>query len=403
MRILILALGSNGDITPCAALGGALAQRGHSVRLATHSDFENLARENGLAFTSIAPSSRDMVARAGIRLDRMIAQFVDLANEMTGKLSNPELLSTDLILNQLPGGLFGMDLAEKAGIPMVGLAYLPILPTGAFPAIGWPLLPWRAYNRFTYRVAEGLVRRLFQAPLNQWRKNVLGLPPLSFIGRLHELGSLRFPWLAGFSPRIIPPPRDWGEYVHVTGYWHPPEGGWQPDAGLSRFLESSPPPLFIGFGSMAVPDPDVTTQMVLEALRLSGQRAVLHVGWGGLGECDLPASVHAIRYAPYNWLFPRCAGAVIHGGSGAVHCVARAGIPALVVPFLFDQFDWGRRLHTLNAGPSPLPFKGLTAQRLAKCLNDIPAYQVSAAGLGNAVRREDGLAEAVRILEGLSR
>jgi UDP:flavonoid glycosyltransferase YjiC (YdhE family) len=336
MKITLLALGSNGDVTPCATLGGALARRGHQVRLASHADFDALAAENGLDFTPAAPSSRLLVARAGIRLDKLIAQFVEMAGDLARGFSARELLTADLILNQLPGGLFGWDLAEKRAVPMIELAYLPIVPTDAFPAIGWPRLPWPAYTRLTYRFAEVLVWELFRGAVNRWRKTELGLPPQPRAGHFQRLGSPEAPWLLGVSPALLPPPADWSRHVHVTGYWHPPEHEWQPPHNLLRFIESGPPPVFIGFGSMTMPDP------------------------------------------------------------------ARAGVPTLVVPFLYDQFGWGRRIHELAAGPRPLPFKQLTPRRLAARLRelvDTPRYVVGAAALGRQVQTETGLESAADLVE----
>lgn len=403
MKITLLALGSNGDVTPCAALGGALARRGHQVRLASHADFDALAAENGLEFTPAAPSSRLLVARAGIRLDKLIAQFVEMAGDLARGFSAAELRAADLILNQLPGGLFGWDLAEKSAVPMIELAYLPIVPTAAFPAIGWPRLPWPAYSRLTYRFAEVLVWELFRGAVNRWRKTELHLPPQPRAGNFQRLGSPEAPWLLGVSPALLPPPADWSRHVHVTGYWHPPEREWQPPRELLRFIENGPPPVFIGFGSMTMPDPARTANAVRAALRQSGLRAVLHAGWAGLDGGEAPDdTIFPIRYAPYTWLFPRMAGVVIHGGAGAVHCAARAGVPALVVPFLYDQFGWGRRLHELQAGPRPLPFKQLTPSRLAQRLRELvdpPRYTAGAAGLGRQVQSETGLESAADLVE----
>jgi UDP:flavonoid glycosyltransferase YjiC (YdhE family) len=405
MRISILALGSNGDVTPCAALGGALARRGHQVRLASHEDFSPLAEANNLAFTPVAPPSQILVARAGIRLDRLVRQFVDLAGELARGFSANELRDSDLILNQLPGGLYGWDLAEKAGIPMVELAYLPIIPTAAFPAIGWPRLPWPAYNRATYRLAANLIWNYFRAPINRWRKQTLGLPPQPRKGNFHQLGTAAAPWLAGFSPALIPPPSDWDTHVHVTGYWHSPDGTWQPSPDLLRFLDQGQPPVFIGFGSMSMQNPTRVTRIVLEALRITGLRAVLHTGWAGLASAEnepIPENIISINYAPYTWLFKRMAGVVIHGGAGAVHCAARAGVPTLVVPFLYDQFGWGKRIHELKAGPPPLPFKKLASDQLALRLGELvntPVYAAGAADLGRRIQPEDGLSAAVEYVE----
>jgi sterol 3beta-glucosyltransferase len=158
--------------------------------------------------------------------------------------------------------------------------------------------------------------------------------------------------------------------MHVTGYWFPEDEEWQPPADLVRFLEGGSRPVFVGFGSMPVPDAEGTTVLVLEALRLSGQRGIVHAGWGGVGGSDLPEWAFRLEYAPYGWLFPRMAAVVHHGGSGTTAFGLRAGVPSLVVPFLFDQFYWGRRIAELGVGRAPVPFGKLTAEGLAAAIDE---------------------------------
>ncbi len=168
------------------------------------------------------------------------------------------------------------------------------------------------------------------------------------------------PFLCGFSEHVVPRPPDWGGNVHVTGWWYPEEPRWQPPADLQRFIEQGSPPVFIGFGSMPVRDPARTTALIVEAVRQSGRRAVLHAGWAGLGGrlgSGVPPEIFPIDYAPYGWLFPRMAAVVHHGGSGTSGMGFRSGVPSIIVPFGFDQFYWGRRAFELGVGPQPLPFR----------------------------------------------
>jgi UDP:flavonoid glycosyltransferase YjiC (YdhE family) len=200
---------------------------------------------------------------------------------------------------------------------------------------------------------------------------------------------------------VVPRPPDWGEHIHITGYWYPEDETWGPPDELRRFIEAGPPPVFIGFGSMPVSQPERTTSLVLEALKRAGQRAVLHTGWAGLGG-DLHDDVFQIEYAPYNWLFPRMAAVVHHGGSGTTASGLRAGVSTLIVPFLFDQSYWGRRVAALGAGPAPIPYKQLSVDRLAegitRAVNDA-AMRQRAASLGQKIRAEDGIAQARQIIE----
>jgi len=415
LRITILALGSRGDVLPCAVLGQALAREGHKVCLASLENYAPLAAAHGLSFHALPGDARAILGapsgialaesgRSVLRAWRAIMQsFGAAARGYTRELG--ALGPTDAIINQLPGALFGVDLAEQREIPMLMAAVIPLTRTRAFPMMSFPTPPVSlpAYNALTYRIAEQLVWQVFRPVVNRWRREVLGLAPWPLGGCFRQLAARRVPVVNGFSAYVVPRPPDWGDHVHVTGYWLPAEQRWQPPTDLLRFLDAGPPPVYVGFGSMPMRDPQRVTGVVLEALRLSGQRGIVGAGWGGLRQDALPETVFAIDYAPYRWLFARVAAVVHHGGSGTTGMGLCAGVPSIVVPFLFDQFFWGRRVAELGAGPAPVPYRQLSAERLAVAIaaavSDAGMRQ-RAAALGEQIQAEDGIGNAVRVIEG---
>ncbi len=299
--------------------------------------------------------------------------------------------------------LFGYDLAERYELPMLIAAVIPLWPTRDFAMMGMPKLPLPGYNRLTYTLSWQLGWQLFRPTVNRWRRRTLGLPPSPVRGYFDQLGARRFPVLNGFSRHVVPRPPDWEEHIHLTGYWYPKDENWKPPPDLVEFLASGTPPVFIGFGSMPLPDPAGATQIILAALARAGMRGVLHAGWGGLGEGDLPEYAYKLEYAPYDWLFPHMALVVHHGGSGTTALALRAGVPSLVTPILFDQFFWGDRVAALGVGPRPLPFKRLTVDRLAAAISGAAAdedMRQRAAGLGRLLAAEDGVSRAVELIEG---
>jgi sterol 3beta-glucosyltransferase len=153
---------------------------------------------------------------------------------------------------------------------------------------------------------------------------------------------------------------------------------------------------------MPVPDPAGTTQLIVEALRYTGQRGILHAGWAGLAQNDLPENILRIEYAPYAWLFPRMGMVVHHGGSGTTAFGLMSGVPSQVVSFTYDQPFWGRRVAALGAGPPPLPFNHLTTRALVKSIESSLSntqMQHRAAQVADQLRLEDGLSAAVRVVE----
>jgi sterol 3beta-glucosyltransferase len=200
----------------------------------------------------------------------------------------------------------------------------------------------------------------------------------------------------------VPRPADWPATVAVTGYWFLDEGAdWQPPRALVDFLEAGPPPVFVGFGSMAGRDPDRLGRAVLAALARAGQRGVVVTGWGGLRVDDPPPGVFVAEAVPYDWLLPRVAAVVHHGGAGTIAAGLRAGKPTVVCPFVADQPFWGARVHALGAGPAPIPQRRLSAEALAGAIRVAvgdDGMRERAAALGAAIRGEDGVAAAVALL-----
>lgn len=401
MHITILALGSRGDVQPYAVLGYGLKSAGHQVRFITFESFASLIAELGLDFHPIPGNAQTVVAGGGTNMLGLVRSFTSLAKAYAQSLSDPHLGETDLIINQLPGGLYGFDLAEKYNLPMMLASVIPLARTNSMPLMGFPTLPLPGYNQMTYSMGEKVLWQMFRSVINEWRTQTLKLPPLSFKGYFDQLGTQKFPILNGFSEHVVPRPANWNEHIHITGYWFAEEKYWDPPKDLLDFLDAGKPPVFIGFGSMPVKNPCRTTEIILEALKRSGQRGVLHSGWGGLGKMSLPDTVFKIEYAPYDWLFPRMSMIFHYGGSGTTSYALRSGVPSCLIPFVFDQFYWGRAIAKLGAGPPPIPFKKMTVENLQWAIEvGIRTHHIqqSAANLGKKIRLENGVRAAIGLI-----
>jgi sterol 3beta-glucosyltransferase len=418
MHITILTLGSRGDVIPYLALGGALQRVGHEVRVITFEDFQSTVRSKGLDFHPVRGEMRLLLSQdsglslteSGLSVMRMALSllriFQPLAHGFAEDLSAPELRQTDLLINQLPGGIYGLDLAEAAGIPMSMAAVMPLAPTRCQPMLAFPRWPARipGYNIFTHWLAYQVVWWIFRSTVSRWRTQDLGLSRPPFWGVWRNLQNERFAVLNAYSPHVAPPPADWGSHVHTTGAWSDTEEEWRPPDDLVRFIESGSQPIYIGFGSMPTRRPQRITLAVIEALERTGLRAVIDAGWGGLSPRQLPSGVHPVDRVPHNWLFPQMAAVVHHGGSGTTHAGLRAGVPSLLVPFVFDQFYWAERVKALGVGPAAIPNRKLTADRLTSAFDRLrhdDDMRRRAAEVGRVVRSEGGVAQAVSIIESL--
>jgi UDP:flavonoid glycosyltransferase YjiC (YdhE family) len=253
-------------------------------------------------------------------------------------------------------------------------------------------------NRWFGHVADVLIWRVFHEAINELRTEYLGLP--AHTAASYRAAMRRVPVVFGFSEHVVPRPRDWDDRLQVSGYWFVDEDDWTPPSGLQAFIEDGPPPVYIGFGSMSSSDPQQVFELIRTALHISGQRAVLAGGWGGVvGVSD---RIYALDSAPHDWLFPRMAGVVHHGGAGTTAAGLRAGVPSLLIPHLGDQPYWARRLHELGVSPPPIKRRLLTPERLAGGLTRLVAdrrLRDNAARLGDLIRAEDGVRVAVEYID----
>ena len=201
----------------------------------------------------------------------------------------------------------------------------------------------------------------------------------------------------------MPRPLDWDESIHMTGFWlDEREKDYQPSPELEAFLAQKPKPIYIGFGSMVSGDMGETLQIVLDAIRLSGVRAVISTGWGDVALPKQENVFVAEGYVPHDWLFERVSAVVHHGGAGTTAAGLCAGCPTMVIPFGGDQPFWALRVRMMGLGPKPIRRELLTAAKLARALKNLTtvgSYRVAARELGERLRIENGVQNAANIIE----
>ncbi|KAI8905613.1 hypothetical protein EDD86DRAFT_257740 [Gorgonomyces haynaldii] len=184
--------------------------------------------------------------------------------------------------------------------------------------------------------------------------------------------------------------------------WHS-EHEWTPPQSLTDFLNNGSKPIYIGFGSIVVADPDELTRIIVEAVKLSGVRVILSKGWSGRmqkqeKEMVFPDSIYRIDRIPHDWLFPQCQAVMHHGGAGTTSAGLRAGVPTIVKPFFGDQFFWADRVQDLGVGIS---LRKMTVQKLSQALLSISndtKIQGKAKLMGERIRAENGVQNAIQFV-----
>ena len=417
VNVSIVASGTRGDVQPYIALGQGLQQAGYAVRLLASENFEVLATEAGLGFASTGENIEAIIQSEEWRKTTESGNFLSILAKMQSEMKKhavrlaqvmPNLLKgSDLIITGM-GGIGGVySIAEMLHIPVIQAYVFPFTPTDEFPA---PLVPKLPIGGVVNRLSFHVMRQMFWQNTkiaDTAMRQAVGLGKGSFWGPFATLNRRQVPALYGYSRHLLPRPHDWPENHYVTGYWFldaPDE--WTPPSDLVAFLNAGKPPVYIGFGSMLNRNPEEAGAMVLEALQQSGQRGILASGWGGLKSSHLPDTVFPIASIPHNWLFPRMAAVIHHGGAGTTSAGLRAGIPSIIIPFMGDQAFWGARVVSLGVGTKPIPRKKLTAVRLAEAISEAVSnttMQQNAANLGQKIRDENGVEMAVALVEQLGK
>ena len=190
--------------------------------------------------------------------------------------------------------------------------------------------------------------------------------------------------------------------MSVVGFYFlrsPPN--YNPDPALAEFLACGPMPIYIGFGSIVVKDPEAMTKLILDAVARCGQRALISKGWGDLGSRTATNSsrVHFLGNVPHDWLFQRVSCVVHHGGAGTTAAGIAAGRPTVVIPFFGDQQFWGERIALAGAGPRPIPKAKLTAEALANAIQEAlkPATLERAEELRKKIAEESGCTMGAKV------
>ncbi|KAH6869070.1 hypothetical protein B0T10DRAFT_595972 [Thelonectria olida] len=391
LNIVIQVVGSRGDVQPFVALGTELRRHGHRVRLATHAVFDSFVREAGLEFYSIGGDPAELMAYM-VRNPGLIPSMKSLrAGDVQKKRSlmaeilkgcwlsciSPDPMSSDpfvadaIIAN--PPSFAHIHCAQALGIPVHIMFTMPWTSTVAFPhplvnielSLGSGSEPLMA-NYISYGVVEFLTWQGLGDLINELRENI-DLEHIAFSDGPCLIEKLEVPVTYCWSPALVPKPADWGSNIDVCGFFFREPPCYTPAPELHAFLQAGPPPVYIGFGSIVIDDPHHMSELILEAVRITGTRALISRGWSKL---DGPESRHVMFLGdcPHEWLFQHVAAVVHHGGAGTTACGLLNGRPTTIVPFFGDQPFWGNMVAAAGAGPAPIPQKSLSVDNLVEAI-----------------------------------
>ena len=351
MRVLLSTIGSRGDVQPLVALAIQLRELGQEVRLCVPPDFRDWIAGLGFDVVPIGPELRS-TGRADPAAPRPTPEQVRQMMEGTVAAQFATITTAaegcDLIVGATALQIAAPSVAERMGIPYVFAAYCPcVLPSLHHAPPVLPMLGHRP-NPEPSEFA-GLWEADAQRSNGTWgpllgaRRATLGLPPIDDV-RTHVLTAR--PWLAA-DPVLAPWPDPDEDTVFQTGAWILPDERPLPPE-LERFLDAGDAPVYFGFGSIRAPEG--LPRAMVDSARAVGRRAVVLRGWAELALPDDAADCIAIDEVNQQALFGRVAAVVHHGGAGTTTAAAMAGAPQVVIPQMYDQYYWARRVDDLGIG-----------------------------------------------------
>ena len=410
--MLLPTLGSAGDVHPYIALGAALEARGHRATIITTPLFQPLIEAQGLRYLPVGTLEQVRIAIADPDLWHLRKGFEVLAQVFIPAIEQIyRLIETHADANTVVAfstGAFGARVAqEKLGIPSASIHLQPTVirtfaDQGMFGNIRLSASRPQWFKHGLFRLVDWLViDRCIKPPLNEFRAT-LGLEPVDRVMHrwMHspQLVIAFFPeWFAAVQP-------DWPANTHAVGFplWDG-EGEPAPLEEAEEFLNAGAAPVIFTPGSAGSTMHRFFRESV-EAARRLGLRAMLVTNYPEQIPPNLPADIRVFGYLPFSQVLPRAALLVHHGGIGTLAQGIKAGIPHLVVPNGYDQFDSGWRIEKMGLGSS-IPQTRYRARRVARTIRAILGDGNGAERRKEYASRIDGelaIARACDLIESLA-
>ncbi|EKM51568.1 glycosyltransferase family 1 protein [Phanerochaete carnosa HHB-10118-sp] len=411
-HFVCLTIGSRGDVQPYIALGLGLKAEGHRVTIITHDEYKAWIEGFGLQHRA-AGGDPGALMQLSVENKMFSPQFfkTSLSNYRTWLdhllLDSWEHCSDADALLESPYAIAGVHIAEALHIPYFRVCTMPWTKTTEFPHpfISGPV-ETPTFNSMSFVLFDNIFWAATSSQVNRWRKESLHLEPTV----MSHTAQSKIPILYNFSLAVVPKPLDWSDGKIICGYWFldNPDLEWTPPESLLAFMKQAradgKPLVYIGFGSITVPDPHTMTEHIYQAVQKSDVRAILSKGWSGrmhkqtVPELAVPKECYVVDKIPHDWLFPQIDAAIHHGGAGTTGASLRAGIPTFIKPWFGDQFFWASRVQRLGAGhrvPSLRVNDLVTA--LKKATTD-RIMKEKANIVGQKIRSEDGVATAIHYI-----
>ncbi|ARV46680.1 glycosyltransferase [Bacillus inaquosorum] len=412
MKINLLTIGTRGDVQPFIALGKELSRRGHYVTICTEGSFKDLAEKNKLSFSPIGTDYTHLTqSEEGKNMLKgnplsIVSQMKTVIYPMMEQMLEDIWAASkdaDAIIYH-PKVFGGYDIAEALHIPAFIAHPVPIVaPTRHFTNPVFPFsLQSGQLNKASFKINRLLTAAFFSL-INKWRHETLSLPDKRSVFKDDSvLNGKLIPVLYGCSPSIIPFDQQWKGHVSMQGFWFLAEDDWNPPPELLHFLEAGPPPFTVSFSSMPLQNPDHTLNMLQQAFKETGQRAILLTGSSGIKQMTDSPHIYTAGSIPHGWIFPQSRAVIHHGGAGTTAAALKAGKPMVICPFSGDQPFWARKTRDIGVAAAPLKERDMTVAAFVSRINELISnntYSQRASEAASLIDKEDGVRHTADFIE----
>lgn len=409
MKIGLQTWGTDGDFMPFLALAIGLRDAGHEVTLAYTSvdgkDYSDraditgikLIRANGnVPAPDLNPYGISSKPGSFSEYSKLLNEFFEPFTDVMFQASEELCTNSDLVIGHAACHTLATA-SEKANIPRVSLVLVPlVVQTETVSPIGKNF--GKLINNMMWSIGDKVSTQRWYKRSQSLRQE-LQLPKIKSLQK--EVFTSAIGTIVASSPALLKRPSDWNRSVHFTGFLNLTESsGTEIPVGLSEFLQDGEPPIYMTFGSCLQFDEDASTRLLLETAKQLDIRCVLQLNTSSkLGKVsDQLFITDQVTHAK---VFPQCRLIVHHGGAGTTQAALLAGKPSVIVAHGFDQPYWANALHGLGVSGKPLLRHHLNTDILARTINEVldsPTIQDKATALGNRMRTENGVKQAVTII-----
>ena len=415
MKIILTAIGTQGDIEPFLAVGKILKKKGNQVICAFSEQFRELTESNELEFASLGSKLSDLhnsdagkiVLGGGKGLKKIFA-FIKIATKSTGPNKEKETKLFELIKQERPDRVL---YNSKTTCPIIWeyknsgkTTFLSPFPYLHYVKGHSLLVFGKNYGDFFNK----LTFKLYDFGAATAALTIKKRLPIQDKIKRTELKKIvhNRNFIYTISPSLFPRPAYWESNIKVLGHHAVmKETDWKPKKELTEFIDKNEKIIFITFGSMTNPEPERKTKIILEILERNKIAAIINTASGGLVKPGNFNSelIYFVSQIPYDWVFPKMYAVIHHGGSGTTHLALKYGCATLIIPHFIDQFIWDEIISDLGLGPkgiklSRIPNKNLEPKVL-ELLNN-KGFKERSERIGNQLSNEDYKEELYKAIIG---